>query len=149
MDKPLPRLPWRRTYKDTANDYTAELEVEGQRASARMHEAPSGIYKWVWSASFGSMNDNGGAAEKQACADAATKAVWDLKRREDMSKDMPKGKEMHVDLNLDTRTLEDVRFVLRWQWGESLWYESSPAHVRDLYDRISKTLQRRRGEKVP
>lgn len=140
----LPRLPWRRTSNDKPDDYRADLPID-RIAWARMFLATSGEKRWVWSASVGDFNDHGRCLGKQECADEATNAVWQLKRRDELARNLPRNEPFEIDLDGSTETLEDYLFILDFWWGERLMSGTAPPQIAQAHGTLTRTLIGRRG----
>ncbi|GLQ57243.1 hypothetical protein [Devosia nitrariae] len=110
-----------------------------------MFLATSGEKRWVWSASVGDFNDHGRCLGKQVCADAATQAVWQLRRRDDLARNLPRNEPFEIDLDGPTETLEDYLFIIDFRWGERLMNGTAPPHITETHGVLSRTLLKRAG----
>lgn len=146
MTDKYPRLPWDHTWPEKGPDFTAKLPMDGGReAWARMFAAPSGVNKWLWSVQVGDFNAHGGTLSKQECADQATKAVWDLKRRHDLARDIPRDEPFEINFDWSTETLQDYLFIIRFWYGEPLVYGTAPPHISEVEAKLRRVIFERTG----
>jgi hypothetical protein len=146
MTDKYPRLKWRHTWEWKGPDFSADIPMDGGRTAwARMHVEPSGKNKWGWSVKVGDLNAHGGTLSKQECADQATKAVWDLKRRDDLARDIPRDEPFEIDFDWPTEMLQDYLFIIRSWFGTPLTYGTAPPHISEIESKLRRVIFERTG----